>query len=166
MYKIVKAKYGEQKTAMTFINQAKTFLKACGVDQWQNGYPDETCISDDIKLGKGYFICKGDIPAGYMCIDFDGEPAYDELQGNWLNDEKYIVIHRMAMSDSERGNGIAQKAFGLAGEIAVSEGVKNIRVDTDDDNDVMKHILKKSGFTYCGTIWFDNSEKIAFQKEL
>lgn len=33
MFKIVKAKKDEQKTAMEFINQAKLFLKESGVDQ-------------------------------------------------------------------------------------------------------------------------------------
>lgn len=75
-------------------------------------------------------------------------------------------IHRMAMSVDGRGKGLAQKAFELAGELALINGVSNIRVDTDADNMIMKHILSKCGFTYCGTVWFDNSEKIAFQKEL
>lgn len=43
--------------------------------------------------------------------------------------------------------------------------ISNFRVDTDSDNKKMQHILKKNGFDYCGTIWFDNSEKIAFDKK-
>lgn len=42
--------------------------------------------------------------------------------------------------------------------------VGSFRVDTDEDNHIMKHILSKNGFTYCGTIWFDNSVKIAYEK--
>ena len=33
---------------MELIDQAKAFLKRNGVDQWQNGYPDQTCIEEDI----------------------------------------------------------------------------------------------------------------------
>lgn len=65
----------ELDAAMALIDQAKAFLRAQGVDQWQSGYPDR-------------------------------------------------------------------------------------------DNRVMRHLLEKNGFTYCGTIRFDNSEKIAFEKVL
>ena len=34
---------------MELIDQAKAFLKRNGVDQWQNGYPDQTCIEEDIR---------------------------------------------------------------------------------------------------------------------
>ena len=48
----------------------------------------------------------------------------------------------------------------------MAKGIFNFRVDTDADNKIMQHILKKNGFTYCGVIWFDHSEKIAFEKLL
>lgn len=31
---------------------------------------------------------------------------------------------------------------------------------------MMQRVLEKQGFTYCGTVCFDNSEKIAFEKLL
>lgn len=43
-------------------------------------------------------------------------------------------------------------------------GVHACRVDTDADNGKILNILKKNGFAHCGTIWFDNSEKVAFDK--
>lgn len=47
---------------------------------------------------------------------------------------------------------------------AKAKGISNFRVDTDEANKIMQHVLKKNGFTYCGVIWFDNSQKIAFEK--
>ena len=45
-------------------------------------------------------------------------------------------------------------------------GVYSFRVDTDADNRKMRHILEKNGFTFRGTICFDNSEKLAYDKRL
>ena len=30
----------------------------------------------------------------------------------------------------------------------------------------MRHVFEKNGFDYCGTIWFDNSVKYAYEKML
>ena len=78
----------------------------------------------------------------------------------------YATVHRLAIGSAYRGKGIAGLAFALVEELCRERGVPSIRVDTDAGNQAMQHILEKSGFTYCGTITFDNSEKIAFEKLL
>ena len=159
----------EVEQAMNIINQAKAYLKAQGIDQWQTGYPDADSIKKDIQNETGYFMLseEQDILA-YMCIDFAGEPAYEELNGKWLSEreEPYVVVHRLAIAELGRGQGNAAKAFDLAEQLARKRGIRYFRVDTDDRNVIMKHILKKQGFTYCGEIWFDNSVKIAFEKPI
>lgn len=151
--------------AMKCINDAKRHLKQQGIDQWQKGYPDQACIEQDIRRGKGFLLEEEGFLLGYLCIDFDGEPAYEHLNGEWQNSGDYVVVHRMAFADEARGKGLAQTAFHLVEEYSLSKGVKNFRVDTDADNLKMKHILNKAGFEYRGTIWFDNSEKIAYEKK-
>ena len=160
------AKENEIDVAMAIINMAKVHLKTQGIDQWQKGYPDYDCIKADIEHGKGFFVVDEDIINGYLCIDFDGEPVYDCLNGEWTSSEEYVVVHRMAFSDSARGKGVSDKVFQMVEEMSRNKGVTYFRVDTDADNHKMQHILKKNGFVYCGTIWFDNSEKIAFDKLL
>ena len=105
---------------------------------------------------------------GYACIDYEGEPAYKELKGEWLSpvDADYVVVHRMAFSEESRGKGLADVAFRLVAEQAKAKGIENFRVDTDEANKIMQSVLEKNGFTYCGVIWFDNSEKIAFEKKI
>ena len=152
--------------AMNMINAAKQHLKEQGINQWQNGYPDEDCIYRDIINQKGYFLSDGTEAFGYLCIDFDGNPAYDELNGEWLSGGQYVVVHRLALSNQARGKGISSAVFQLVEQYALEKGITAFRVDTDAGNQKMQHILKKNGFAYCGTIWFDNSEKIAFEKIL
>lgn len=163
---LVKASLSEVAEAMDMINSAKKLLHDEGVDQWQNGYPDEECIRQDIVNGKGYFAEEAGRKLGYICIDFDGEPAYDHLNGEWGTGEPYVVAHRMAFAADARGKGLSETLLAKAGELAKERGVHSFRVDTDDDNARMKHILGKLGFTYRGTIWFDNSVKIAYDKPL
>lgn len=151
---------------MGIIDQAKAYLKNNGVDQWQKGYPNEHSILDDIESNVGYVLVDKEVIAAYVCITFEPEEFYEHLQGQWKSNQPYAAIHRAAISDHYRGQGIATKIFQFAEELCYSRDIHSIKVDTDNDNVVMKHILQKNGFEYCGTVCFDNSDKIAFEKVL
>ena len=157
----------ENTAAMAVIDEAKAFLKQQGIDQWQKGYPDSDCIRRDLAAQKGWFVTDDeDTVLGYFCLDFDGEPAYQNLLGRWLSDAPYAVVHRLAFSGRARGKGLAGEVFRLVEEHCTAKGIPSLRCDTDEDNRIMKNLLSKQGFTYCGTIWFDNSVKIAYEKLL
>ena len=111
MRRLRAAALSEVELAMDIINQAKAHLRAQGIDQWQTGYPDRDCLERDVRTGKGYFLEEDGIPLGYLCVDFDGEPAYDHLNGTWAREEPYVVVHRLALSDAARGRGAAGTAF-------------------------------------------------------
>ncbi len=155
----------ENDIAMEIINDAKEFLKQQGIDQWQKGYPDKPTIDKDIKDENGYFIITDDI-IGYVCIDYRGELAYQTLQGTWNSNQEYAVVHRLALKISSRGKNISTTVFQLIENQCIQKGVKYIRIDTDDANEKMKKLLARNGYVYCGTVTFDNSEKIAFDKML
>lgn len=158
------AREGDAGRIMELIDQAKGFLKSRGVDQWQKGYPDASAIEGDIRDGNGYVLTDGDRVVGYACISFDGEECYDGLKGEWLSIQPYAVVHRMAIDDTHKGRGLAKAMLHYAEELCVGKGVHSIKIDTDADNAIMKHILAKNGFTYCGVIRFDNSDKVAYEK--
>ena len=102
--------------------------------------------------------------AGYMCIDFDGAPAYEKIEGEWRTGEPYAVVHRMAFDRNFRNRGLADSTFQLIEELCVENNIRNIRVDTDFPNERMQHILKRNGFVNCGVIMFQGSGKLAFDK--
>ena len=95
-YTLKKAELNQLPAAMELINDGKQYLKEQGSDQWQTGYPDEADILEDIRQGKGYFVTDGTQPLAYLCVDFEGEPAYAQTKGNWLTDGSSSgVVHRL-----------------------------------------------------------------------
>lgn len=166
MYSLELAKSNELAICYNIIEEGRSFQKEQGFVQWTEAYPNRDTIEADIEKKKGYVIKADKDILGYMCVDFDGEPAYDDINGAWRSEAPYAVVHRMAFSKKARGKGIADIAFGLIDKLCVAKGVKYIRVDTDFPNKRMQHILKKNGYVYCGTIVFQNGDKLAYDKLL
>ena len=78
---------------------------------------------------------------------FDGEPAYDAIDGQWLTDEPYVLVHRIAVADGERGRGVAAEFMRRTEALARERGVGSFRVDTNFDNRYMLRMLERLGPT-------------------
>ena len=166
MYTLELAAMKDLSICCDIIEEGRKFQREQGFEQWTESYPNRDTIREDIESRKGYVIrSDGDI-AGYLCIDFSGEPAYDDIKGAWRRDTPYAVVHRMAFGQKARGTGIAGIAFDLIEALCRKHDVDNIRVDTDFPNKRMQHILDKKGFVNCGVIVFQGGEKLAYDKLL
>jgi RimJ/RimL family protein N-acetyltransferase len=139
--------------------EAREFMRENGnPDQWKDGYPPRDVIERDISTG-GARVCveNGKITAAfYFAVERD--PTYEKIDGAWLDDGPYGVVHRVARRRAAKG----------AGEFILNwcfERCGNIRIDTHKDNAPMRKLLEKSGFEYCGIIRILNgSERMAFQR--
>lgn len=146
---------------LTIIDEARTIMRENGnTTQWTNGYPSSETILEDITNEQAFVCIADDEVVGYFCLMLGDNPDsnYNIIEGNWLNDNPYGVIHRLASSRAVKG--IAQKAFNFA-----FTKTNNVRVDTLHENIPMQNFLKKNGFTYCGVIYVsDGTPRDAFQK--
>lgn len=162
------AKEDDLNEIMSIIEEAKAYLKVQGVDQWQNGYPNEEKILEDIASEESYVgELNGKIVAtGYL--SFCGEKTYEKIyNGQWLSIGPYAVYHRTAVSEKSRNAGIAKDFFQSLDKVVLEKGVKSIRIDTHKDNMPMQKFLKKNGYIYCGVIYLeDGNERVAFEKIL
>lgn len=167
MYRLLKGKISDTDLAMSIIDQARIHLKEQGIDQWQKGYPDAECIRNDFANERGYFLVdsNGEYMA-YLCLDFDGEPVYKDLVGEWKYDGEYAAIHRVALNNDYRGRGLCHIAFELCEEECRKRGVHCLRVDTAHNNYKMKHIVTKAGYEFRGNIYYNRDERDAFEKIL
>ena len=138
---------------------ARDFMRESGnPNQWKDTHPARDVIERDILSGESYVCVCGDEIAAVFFFSIGRDPTYGKIDGAWLNDDTYGVVHRIARARSAAGSG----AYCLDW---CFEQCRNLRIDTHRDNAPMRNLLKKQGFTYCGIIWLENGEeRMAFQK--
>ena len=144
-------------------DEARAIMRSSGnINQWVNGYPSREVFVRDIEQGHGYVVTDddGDLVATFAFIP-SPEPTYAKIyEGQWLDNDLYYVIHRIASTQNSHGvlNEIIAYCFTIT---------RNIRIDTHRDNVIMRHLLKKLGFAYCGIIYLaDGAERLAFQRHI
>lgn len=151
---------------MHIIEKAKLNLKDAGIDQWQNGYPNEAVIKEDITRGESYVALLHGNLVGTVAITFGVEHHYDTIRdGEWMNqDGFYAVIHRIAVDQDYKGKGIAGYLLSQA-EVLGKDKIESIRIDTHEKNIPMQRAIKKQGFELCGKITLlDGTDRITFEK--
>ncbi len=156
------------KDVMKIIKQAQEYFKLQGINQWQNNYPNKDVINKDIDNDESYVLLKDNEIAATAVISFNKEKNYENIvEGKWITNDRYAVIHRIAVDNKFKGLGFSSKMIDYAETLCRSKNVKSIKVDTHIDNLSMQALLKKNNFIYCGVIFLeDGSERIAFEKVL
>lgn len=165
---IERTKRKDISALMKIFDEARQTIAALGIDQWQNGYPNVEVIEEDIAKDRSYTVREGEV-CGTFAVILDGEPTYDKIyDGHWLTDDNftdYLAIHRVAISVSSRGKGISTQIINFASALAKENNRKSLRIDTHEGNVVMRRMLKKHGFVYCGIIYLESGEsRVAYEK--
>lgn len=127
-------------------------LESGNPTQWAQGYPKVELILDDIEKEAAHLcIDENNEIVALFSVFIDPDPTYQEIEGAWLNNEAYATIHRIASSGKVPG--VGQYCIEWVQNI-----YNNVRIDTHEENQQMKHILEKLNFQYCGIIYLENGE--------
>ena len=161
MIKIRRAEEKDIPFIVEIIQEAKDYFAQNGIPQWQTrGYPDASDVREDIENHGAYVAVDEDTICGYCFICAMKDPNYDYIEGEWLNDLPYVVMHRTCIRSGYKGKGIA----GMFVETAEQMG-NNLRADTHEKNRSMRKMLENNGFSPCGTIYVeDGTPRVAYQK--
>ena len=162
------AKISDLDQIVEIIELSKKYLKETKVDQWQDGYPAKEDLRRDIESGNSYVLTNKDEIVATTVISLDGESTYNSIfNGEWIINEEYIVMHRVAVHDKYKGKGIFKELIKEAESLALNKGISSIKIDTHRDNISMQRAVVKNDFKKCGIIYLEEgSERIAFEKVL
>lgn len=162
-YSIRHSTINDLPVILSLRDQAREIMRSYGnVNQWPEGYPLQEKFENDIQQGHGYVMTDaGGLIVGTFAFipgpDITYQVIYD---GQWLNDEPYYVIHRIASTPDSHG--VLDAVLDYCESIAPC-----IRIDTHEDNIIMRKGLEKRGYRYCGIIHLLNGdERLAFQKNI
>ena len=122
-YRLIPGNRDDIPRYLEILNSGRDFQRKQGFIQWPDGYPAREDLEADILSGKGYALMAGDVIAGYLYLGFDGDPAYPRIKGAWHYDAPYAVIHRIAIGEGYRGQGLADVALRFAETICMENGI-------------------------------------------
>ena len=168
MYFLIHSRQQNLPDIMTIISQAQVQLKNAGVDLWQHGYPDEAQILEDIASGTS-FLPKNSLgeTIATVMLSFEADPNYSVIEGKWLTDTPYAVVHRLAVREESKGTGLAGWILKQVEAMCRTAKINSIRIDTHEKNLPMQKNAVKMGFTSCGIVYVkDGAKRIAFEKIL
>lgn len=156
---IRKTQSNEIDTLLTIYAKAREFMEQTGNGtQWQKGYPTREVLEEDIKEGHSYVCVEENEILATFNFFVGIEPTYNKTyEGEWLNNEPYGVIHRIAVAVHKRGVASFCIQWCL-------KQMPNIKIDTHRNNIPMQKTILKNNFQYCGIIKKpDGTERLAYQ---
>ena len=176
-----KSTFDDVDRILEIIEKAKIELRQLGLNQWQNGYPNRKVIENDIKSGISYVLeeisekndkSENQISkkiVGTIVLSPKKEIPYSKIEGKWITNDDYIVIHRLAVDSEIKNKGIATKILEFSEKECIKNKILSIKADTHESNEPMKKFLEKNGFSYCGVIYLDREpdvgeKRIAYEK--
>lgn len=165
-YQFRKAEREDAPRIWNILQQAIARRKKDGSQQWQDGYPNAANIEEDIQEGVGYVLTEDNVIAGYTAVIINNEPAYDNIEGQWLTNKDFVVVHRVAIADEHAGKGLAGKMLSFVEEFAISKNIFSIKADTNFDNTAMLKTFEKCGYSFCGEVYLRGGVRKAFEKVL
>ncbi len=165
-----KAEISDLAGIMEVIEDARQYLKEQGIDQWQDGFPTQEQIVEDIIMRESFVFVEEEEVVGYISVNLGEEPSYSTIyDGAWkLEGSDYGTIHRTALKSNFRGKGVSLRMFFLAEQLCRKKAKQSIRIDTHRENQLMQHLCVKYGYEYCGVILLErnNAQRIAYEKVL
>ncbi len=153
------ARYEDIDAILSIYTIAKKYMKEQGNHkQWAGEYPNRAILKSDIDKKELFVFEKDHQCHGVFAFIIGIDDTYNIIkEGAWLNEEPYGTIHRIASDGQIKGIFKSTLEF-------CKEQIKNIRIDTHEDNQTMQYLIEKNGFKRCGIIYtHDQSERIAYQ---
>lgn len=160
-YKIRHAEIKDLDVIMKIYESAKKYMNETGnPNQWNDGYPEREILINDMEKKQCFVYEENDVVHGVFVFIIGEDPTYNIIEdGEWLNDEPYGTIHRIASDGKCRG------VFSKCMQFCTGK-IDNIRIDTHHDNVIMQTLVEKQGFIKCGIIYVRNhSPRIAYMKK-
>ncbi|MCL2372526.1 MAG: GNAT family N-acetyltransferase [Defluviitaleaceae bacterium] len=140
---------------------AREFMQQNGnPNQWKQNHPPQDAVEADIRSGESYVCeCDGQVLAVFY-FSTTPDPTYAKIDGAWLNNQPYAVVHRIARAQTPAAKGIGAFCLNWC-----YQQLPNTRIDTHKDNIPMVRLLENLGFQQCGIIWLANGEeRLAFHR--
>ena len=140
-------------------------MRADGIDQWDQVYPSERVLSNDIAAGSMY-VASTDLKrvAGVIALNSFQDPEYAGVP--WKFGGRIGVVHRLMIDPELQGAGIARSMMLLVEEQARQIGYESLRLDAFTLNPRALRLYQGLGYRDAGPMTLRKGVFRGFEKTL
>lgn len=160
---IRKGKLEDINEIMNIFREAIVDMEAEGIYQWDNIYPNEEVIANDIKEGTLYVYEEENLVKGLIVLSEHEDEEYKALEWQF-NSGKHLVIHRLCVNPKYKGKGIAKQLIEFAEKLGRENQYEAIRLDAFTPNKRACRMYENAGYIKVGTVTFRKGEFICYEK--
>lgn len=158
-----KAKEEDFPIVQSLLKQTAEWLQSIGSKQWSGILEgkDNHNTPEAVKRGEVYLGYIEEDPVG-MFVMWDHQSAWDRELWGQDDTDGYFYLHRLNVSRSFAGKGIASQLLEKGLEEAHKAGKKAVRLDCIEKNKYLNQFYQKAGFEKIRTVEdHDAGEQIA-----
>jgi len=140
-------------------------MRAQGIEQWDEIYPDGPVIAQDIATGTLHVLDGPEGIIGCVTVDRRPDPLWQGLR--WSADGvPFAAVHRLMVRPSFQGRGLAKRLMLHAEVNAREQGCRSIRLDAFTKNPAALALYQGLGYRLTGTALMRKGEFVGFEKLL
>jgi ribosomal protein S18 acetylase RimI-like enzyme len=148
---IRKAEISDLENIMLMYKSCVAGMVENGIDQWDETYPNDEIISEDLNVGT-YYVSEmdGTIIAG-INIDQNQDNTY--LAIDWEDiSNSFLVVHRLGVKEEFWNDGIGKSLMLFTENLVTEKGLNSIRLDTYSGNPKAMEFYRRLGYRELGVI--------------
>jgi GNAT superfamily N-acetyltransferase len=140
-------------------------MRAAGIEQWDEVYPDAAVIARDIDAGTLEVMCECEAIIACITVDRNIDPLWKDLDWSAEGDPA-AAVHRLMVHPSQQGKGIAKQFMIHAESVARAMGCRSIRLDSFLQNPAAMALYPRLGYRCTGTAQMRKGPFAGFEKLL
>ena len=128
-------------------------MRGNGIDQWDEDYPNQGVILKDIETQTLFAYREDDQVLGIVVLNETQDEEYGEIDWSTTEEDRNIVVHRLAVRPDKQRMGIARQLMDFAEEWARDNQYDAIRLDTFSQNPRNQRFYTNRGYTDLGPVY-------------
>ena len=140
-------------------------MDAQGVFQWDELYPDEGILSEDVARGNMTICTIEERIAVAFMLDFCEDSDYESADWRYC-ERDIVVLHRLCVHPDFQGRGVARQTMDDLESEVRARGRKTIRLDAFSQNPTALHLYESRGYRKAGEIMYRKGLFYLYEKKL
>ncbi len=158
-----KATAADATALLELVRDCVTAMRAAGIEQWDELYPNAEIISSDTAAGTLDVLCDGTEITGCITIDHTFDPLWQDMDWS-AGGMPAAAVHRLMVHPSQQGRGLGRSLMQHAETVARERGCRSIRLDTFLQNPAAMSLYPRLGYRCTGAAMMRKGEFVGFEK--